>query len=122
MSEMASFRYPKYFSIDQVKYVEPGLMRLRHFGHASDELLVRILCFQILHPIEKRSALRPAVRVEELDSVRKLLLRRTERNASERREADATRHVRCRSLNIDKGSLAAGRSFDLYRGTRRHRV
>ena len=122
MSETGSFRYPKHFSIDQVKFVEPGLMRLRHFGHASDELIVRILCFQILHPIEKRSALRPAVRVEELDSVRKLLLRRTERNASERRDADTTRHVRCHSLNIVKGSLAAGRSFDLYRGTRRHRV
>ncbi len=97
----------KQFLVDGANFAEPGPMRLLHFGHATDELIVRILRFQSPQFIEKRSVLRPAVRVEKDDSMRMLLPRRLEHHAAERRDADAPRQEYRRSLNIVMQSQVA---------------
>ena len=111
----------KQLLVDRANFAELKPMRLLHSGHATDELIVRILCFQSPQFIEKRSVLRPAVRVETDDSVRMLLPRRLKHHAAEKRDADAARQEYRRSLNLVMQGQVAGRSFDLYGGTCRHR-
>src|ERR1035441_6957296 len=95
-------------------------MRFRHFSHAGDELVVRILFFQSLQLIQKWSVLRPAIRVEKEESVRKLLFRRAEHNATERCDTDSVRKEYSCSRPIDMKSQASGWTFDLNRGAKRH--
>src|ERR1017187_3011181 len=90
----------KHGLMDLAAFAMPGAMRFRHFSHAGDELVAWILFLQSLQLIEKRSVLRPAVRVEEVDSVRKLLLRRPEYDASEWRYADTARQKHGRALYV----------------------
>ncbi len=81
----------EHFLINQSSLALPGPLRFRHVSHAGNQLVVRILAFQSLELIQKRSVLWTAVRVEREDSVRQLLFRCTEHNASERRDSDTAR-------------------------------
>jgi len=86
------FQMPgEHFLINQSNLTLPGPLRFRHFSHAGDQLVVRILSFQSLELIEKGSILWTAVRVEKKDAVRQVLLRCTEHNASEGRDSDTAR-------------------------------
>src|ERR1035441_6835828 len=108
--------------MDLAAFALPGPVRFGHFSHAGDELVVRILFLQSQQLIQKRSVLRPAVRVEEEDLLRNLLFRRTEYDTSKRRDADTARQKHGRSLYIEIGRGTSLNSSHLDRGAQRHRA